>query len=66
MQSGNGVMADVPTDMVMGAIGMVDANPNDGDTVVVPANVALLKIVYAGGDPHLTAKMDPTDFATLR
>lgn len=66
MQSGNGVMADVPMDMVMGAIGMVDANPNDGDTVVVPANVALLKIVYAGGDPHLTTMMDPADFATLR
>lgn len=66
MQSGNGVMADVPMDMVMGAIGMVDADPNDGDAVVVPENVALLSIVYAGGDPHLTTMMDPNDFATLR
>ena len=66
MQSGNGVIAEVPMDKVKGAIGMADADPNDGDTVTVPANVALLQIVYAGGDPHLTAKMDPTDFATLR
>ncbi|MBZ0278219.1 MAG: hypothetical protein K8I60_18880 [Anaerolineae bacterium] len=66
MQSGNGVMADVPMDMVMGAVGMVDANPDDGDSVTVPQNVALLGMVYAGGDPHFTTAMNPDDFGTMR
>ncbi|MBZ0275362.1 MAG: hypothetical protein K8I60_04425 [Anaerolineae bacterium] len=66
MQSGNGVMADVPMDMVMGAVGMVDANPDDGNTVMVPQNVALLGMVYAGGDPHFTTAMNPDDFGTMR
>ncbi|MEJ2746650.1 MAG: hypothetical protein P8183_01830 [Anaerolineae bacterium] len=66
MQSGNGqaFMPDPAT--MMAAIQAVDADPNDGDTVVPPANPAMLRIVYAGGDPHLTQMMDPSDFATLR
>lgn len=66
MQSGNGEAFMPDPAIIMAAIQAVDANPNDGDTVVVPANPALLRIVYAGGDPHLTQMMDPADFATLR
>ncbi len=66
MQSGNGVIAEVPMEMVMNAIPMVDANPDDGDTVTPPPNAAILQAVYAGGDPHFITVMNPTDFATLR
>ena len=66
MQSGNGETFAPPQAMLMGAIAAVDANPNDGDKVVPPANPAMLRIVYAGGDPHLTKAFNPNDFATLR
>jgi hypothetical protein len=66
MQSGNGEAFMPPQDMMMAVMQMVDADPNDGDTVVPPVNPAPLRIVYAGGDPHFTQMMDPTDFATMR
>lgn len=66
MQSGNGEAFMPDPAMIMGAIQAVDADSTDGDTVVPPANPALLRLVYAGGDPHFTQMMDPSDFATLR
>ena len=47
-------------------IQMVDANPGDGDTVIPPKNPALLRSVYASGDPHYIQKVDVKDFATQR
>jgi len=47
-------------------IQMVDANPNDGDTVTVPAHPALLHSVYASGDPHYIQKINVKDFGTQR
>lgn len=52
--------------MVRQMIQMVDADPNDGDTAVPPKNVALLRSVYASGDPHYTQKVDVADFGTQR
>ena len=66
MQSGNGEAFMPDPAMLMAAMQAVDADPNDGDTVVPPANPAMLRIVYASGDPHLTWMMNPADFATLR
>jgi len=52
---------------MMAAIAAVDTNPGDGDTVILPANVALLGVVYAGGDPTLVSgPFDPNDFGSLR
>jgi hypothetical protein len=66
MQSGNGETFMPDPAMLMAAMQAADADPNDGDTVVPPANPAMLRIVYANGDPHLTQMMNPADFATLR
>ena len=66
MQSGNGEVFMPDPVMIMGAIQAVDADPTDGDTAVPPANPAMLRLVYAGGDPHFTQMMNPDDFATLR
>jgi len=66
MRSGLGEMFMPEPEMVMAMVGMVDANPDDGDTAVPPTNPALLKAVFAGGDPHLTVKLDPADYATQR
>jgi len=53
-------------DMVMQLVKMVDANPDDGDTAAPPTNVALLKSVYASGDPHYITQFNPDDFGTQR
>jgi len=66
LQSGNGEVFMPSQEVMMKAIQMVDADPNDGDAADPPANPAMLSIVYAGGDPRLTQAMDPEDFATLR
>ena len=66
LQSGNGEAFAPPKEMIMAAIKMVDANPDDGDTVTPPKNAAPLRIIYAGGDPHFAQPMDPNDFAGLR
>lgn len=67
MQSGNGEVFMPDQEMMMAVMQMVDADPTDGDTADPPANPAMLRIVYAGGDPHLvTSPIDEHDFATLR
>ena len=53
-------------DMIQQMIQMADADPNDGDTAMPPQNAALLKSVYASGDPHYTQPLDVADFATQR
>lgn len=64
MRSGLGE-AFMPTpEMMQTMMQMVDANPDDGDTVVPPVNATLLQAVYASGDPHYTTMLDPADFAT--
>ena len=52
--------------MVKQMIQMADADPSDGDTAVPPLNAALLKSVYASGDPHDITKLDVNDFGTQR
>jgi len=52
--------------MVEMMIAMADADPDDGDSVSPPVNPALLRTVYAGGDPLWIQAADPADFATLR
>jgi len=66
MRSGMGetFMPDRAT--VDAMIAMADADPNDGDTVSPPVNPALLRTVYAAGDPLWTKPPDPADFASLR
>lgn len=53
-------------DMMMAMAQAVDADPGDGDMVMMPANPQLISVVYAGGDPHFAQATDPMDFATLR
>ena len=52
--------------MIKKMIQMADANPGDGDTAVPPQHPALLRSVYASGDPHYTQKLNVKDFATQR
>ena len=66
MRSGMGETFMPEQEMMMTMIQMVDANPDDGNTVTPPMNAALLKSVYASGDPHYIAKLDPADFGTQR
>lgn len=66
MQSGNGVTFMPDMNMMMAMAQAVDANPNDGDMVMMPANPQLISVVYAGGDPHFAQIPNPMDFATLR
>lgn len=66
MQSGIGDTFMPDMDMMMAMAQAVDADPNDGDTVMMPANPQLISVVYAGGDPHFAQAPNPMDFATLR
>lgn len=66
MRSGLGDTFMPDMDMVQQMIQMADADPNDGDTAMPPQNAALLKSVYASGDPHYTQRVDVDDFATQR
>jgi len=52
--------------MMQQMVAMADADPTDGDTAMPPTNAALLKSVYASGDPHYTQMLDVNDFATQR
>ena len=65
-QSGNGETFMPPKEMIMAVVQMVDANPDDGDVAVPPINPALLRIAYAGGDPHFAQPLNPDDYAGLR
>jgi len=66
MRSGMGesFMPDPAT--VEAMISIADADPDDGDTATPPVHPALLRTVYAGGDPRWTQPADPDDFATMR
>lgn len=66
MQSGNGETFMPDMNLMMAMVQAVDANPNDGDTVMLPANPQLISVAYAGGDPHFIQPPSPMDFATLR
>lgn len=66
MQSGNGVTFMPDMNMMMAMAQAVDANPNDGDMVMMPANPQLISVVYAGGNPHFAQVPNTMDFATLR
>jgi len=66
MRSGMGETFMPDMDMIQQMIQMADADPNDGDTATPPQNAALLKSVYASGDPHYTQPLDVADFATQR
>ena len=52
--------------VVMQMIQAADSNPDDGDTAAPSMNVALLRSVFASGDPHYITKFNPDDFATQR
>ncbi|NOZ05070.1 MAG: hypothetical protein GXP41_01780 [Chloroflexi bacterium] len=52
--------------MMQQMVKMADADPTDGDTAMPPTNAALLKSVYASGDPHYTQMIDVNDFGTQR
>ena len=66
MRSGLGETFMPDMDMIQQMVQMADANPGDGDTAMPPTNPALLKAVYASGDPHYTQMMDVSDFGTQR
>jgi len=66
MRSGMGETFMPEMEMMNAMIQMVDANPDDGDTVMPPENVALLQSVYANGDPHYITQVVPSDFGTQR
>ena len=66
MRSGMGEVFLPEPAMVERMIAMADADPTDGDTVVPPTNPALLRTVFAAGDPHWTQGADSADFATMR
>ncbi|RME05911.1 MAG: hypothetical protein D6803_07835 [Anaerolineae bacterium] len=66
MRSGLGEPFMPEMEMMQAMMQAVDANPDDGDTVMPPTNPALLQAVYASGDPHYTVKLDVNDFATQR
>ncbi|MDA1258188.1 MAG: hypothetical protein O3C10_10180 [Chloroflexi bacterium] len=52
MMSGAGVAFEPPMEAVMGMVQAVDQGPAEGEHVVMPGNAALLRAVYAGGDPQ--------------
>ncbi|MGQ9733225.1 MAG: hypothetical protein ACUVX8_18360 [Candidatus Zipacnadales bacterium] len=66
MASGLGETFMPDMEMIQAMIQMADANPDDGDTVMPPMNAALLKAVYASGNPHYTQLVDVNDFGTQR
>lgn len=66
MRSGLGDTFMPDMTMIQQMIQMAGADPNDGDTAMPPQNAALLKSVFASGDPHYTQPLDVDDFATQR
>ena len=66
MRSGMGETFMPEMEMVQQMIQMADANPDDGNTAMPPLNAALLKAVYASGDPHYTQALNVDDFGTQR
>ena len=78
MRSGMGETIKPEKEMIMKAIGAVDADFNpakmkagdtsygDGDHVALPKNPAFISNVFKSGDPHYMTKFNPTDFGTQR
>jgi len=66
MRSGMGDTFMPEMEMVQKMMQMADANPDDGDTPAPPKNPALLRSVYASGDPHYIQTLDVSDFGTQR
>jgi len=78
MRSGMGNVVMPPKEVMLMAIGAVDADFDpaqmmagnmaygDGDHVAPPVNAAPLSTVYKSGDPHYIVKFDGADFGTQR
>ncbi len=66
MRSGMGDTFMPEKEMIMQMIKMADANPDDGNTAVPPMNAALLRSVFASGDPHYITQFNADDFSTQR
>jgi len=67
MQSGLGVAIPMDQQFMSMIPQMIAAvGPAPSDPVFPPMNPALLKVVYAGGDPHYVTAPNQMDFGTLR
>lgn len=68
MMSGLGLTFAPPMEAVMGMVAAVDQGPEDGEHVTLPGGPALLRAVYASGEPAFTAEFngDPNDLANFR
>ena len=68
MMSGLGVTFAPPMDAVQAMVQMVDQGPEAGEHVMLPNNPALLRAVFAGGDPQFVNAFngDPGDFTNWR
>ena len=66
MRAGMGAVFMPEPAMVEMMIAMADTDPDDGDSVVPPTNPALLRTVFAAGDPHWIQPAIDADFATMR
>jgi hypothetical protein len=68
MMSGLGPTFAPPMEMVMAMVAAVDQGPDEGEHVMLPGNPALLRAVYAGGDPRFVAASngDPMDLSNFR
>ena len=66
--SGLGLTFAPPMEAVMGMVAAVDQGPADGEHVVVPGNPALLRAVFASGDPAFVQGFngDPNDLSNFR
>ena len=64
MQSGLG--ESFMPDMTQMKMAMQAVGQNPADPPMPPLNPALLRVVYAGGDPRYVTANDPMDFGTLR
>ncbi|MEE9278477.1 MAG: hypothetical protein V3V06_08705, partial [Dehalococcoidia bacterium] len=68
MMSGLGVTFAPPPEAVQGMVQAVDQGPAEGEHVMVPSNPALLRAVFAGGDPQFVNAFngDPGDLSNFR
>ena len=68
MMSGLGLTFAPPPEAIMGMVAAVDQGPADGEHVMVPQNPALLRAVFAGGDPQFinTFNGEPGDLQNFR
>ena len=68
MMSGLGVQFSPPMEKVQAMVAMVDQGPAEGEHVMMPANAALLRAVYASGDPQFQNPFngEPMDLSNYR